>query len=45
VSDRVGNSTGATFIIDKTTPTFAGVISGTIYSSGIFITFSDANLS
>ena len=32
VSDTVGNSTGATFTIDTTPPTFAGVTTGGYYS-------------
>ena len=54
VADLAGNYTWATFIIDKTTPTFAWVISGMtytgilswwIYMGNKSITFSDVNLS
>ncbi len=45
VTDLAGNSTGATFTIDTTEPTFAGVTSWTYYSWNKSITFSDTNLS
>ena len=41
VVDTVGNTTGAIFIIDKTTPTFAGVLSWAYYSGNVTLTFSD----
>lgn len=41
VTDTAGNSTGATFVIDKSEPTFDGVISWTYYSGDVTITFSD----
>ncbi len=45
VSDLAGNSTGATFVVDKTQPTFAGAISWAYYSGNKSLTFSDTNLS
>jgi len=45
VSDYAGNSTGATFTIDKTIPTFAWVTSWAFYSWNVSITFDDADLS
>ena len=41
VTDTVGNTTGATFTIDKTPPTFTGVDSWVYYSGNVTITFSD----
>jgi hypothetical protein len=51
LTDKAGNSTGVTFTIDRTNPTFLGttlsgvtVLSGGIYNTGIRFTFNDANL-
>ncbi len=45
VTDLVGNTNGATFTIDTTPPTMAGVTSGAYYSGSKAITFSDTHLS
>lgn len=41
--DTTGNFTTVGFTIDKTIPTFTGVISGTTYYTGVIIEFFDNN--
>lgn len=45
VEDLAGNFTWATFTIDKTEPTFAGITSWAYYNTNQTITFTDTNLS
>ncbi len=45
VSDLAGNSTGVTFIIDKTDPIVSGVNDWSYYNSDKVITYSDTNIS
>ncbi len=45
LTDNAGNSTGTTFTIDITNPTFGWATSGGYYNTGVTITFADLHLS